>query len=489
MIRKAAYLLMVLCAALVAVVACNTLRARSRQGVVVPRVVPAVNLDAAAERLAGAVRIRTVSHETPSAEELREFPVLHAYLERSFPRTHAVLRRELVNEYSLLYTWTGRDPAAKPVVLMAHQDVVPIAPGSEAQWHAGPFSGEIRDGFVWGRGAWDDKGNLMAILEAVEALAAAGFEPERTVYLAFGHDEENGGSAGAQAIAALFRQRAVHPEFVLDEGLLIAEGIIPGLDSPAALVGIAEKGWATLRLTATAVPGHSSIPGAHTAIGSLANALYHLERERFPAAVRGVAAQTFETLAPEMRGLNKIALTNLWLLEPLVRRQLAQAPSTDALQRTTQAITVIRGGDKENVLPASAEALVNFRLLPGESVTGVLEHVRAAVRDPALKVEVLPGARAASAVASVDSRGYGMIARAVRAVAPDVVVAPGLVIGGTDSHHMEGIADDVYRFSPVRVRPADLARFHGTDERISIDNYAEVIRFYETLLTQAVGPP
>jgi carboxypeptidase PM20D1 len=486
MIRKAAYLLVLICAGLLAVVAFNTLRARSKPWVAVPRAVPAVNLDAAAQRLAGAVRIRTVSVETPSEESRRELPVLHAYLETSFPRAHAVLRRELVNDYSLLYTWTGRDSTAKPIVLMAHQDVVPIAPGSEAQWHAGPFSGEIRDGFVWGRGAWDDKGNLMAILEAVEALAAAGFAPERTVYLAFGHDEENGGT-GAQAIAALFRQRGVHPGFVLDEGLLIADGIIPGLDAPVALIGIAEKGWATVRLTATAVPGHSSMPGRQTAIGSLADALHRLDREPFPAAVRGVSAQMFETLAPDMHGVNKIALTNLWLLGPLVRWQLAQSPSTDALQRTTQAITVIRGGDKENVLPASADALVNFRLLPGETVAGVLEHVRDAVRDSSVHVEVLPGAREASSVSSVDSPAYGMIARAARAVAPGVLVAPGLLVGATDSRSMVGIADDVYRFSPVRAGPEDLARFHGTDERISVDNYAELIRFYETLITDAAS--
>src|ERR1700730_12585230 len=198
----------------------------------------------------------------------------------------------------MLYTWVGQDARSKPILLMAHQDVVPVAPGTENQWHADPFGGEIREGFIWGRGAWDDKGNLMAILEAVDSLAAAGFKPRRTIYLAFGHDEENGGAEGASAIASLFEQRGVRPEFVLDEGLLIAEGILPGLDPPVALIGIAEKGSATLKLTAIAPTGHSSMPGSRTAIGSLAAALERLEERPFPAGVNGVAAKMFSVVAP-----------------------------------------------------------------------------------------------------------------------------------------------------------------------------------------------
>jgi carboxypeptidase PM20D1 len=328
----------------------------------------------------------------------------------------------------------------------------------------------------------------MAIFEAVEALITGGFAPRRTVYLVSGHDEENGGAEGAQTIAALFRQRGIHPEFVLDEGMVIADGIVPGLDPPVALIGIAEKGWATLKLTATGVPGHSSMPGPRTAIGALAEALARLDARPFPAKVSGVAARLFGAIAPEMHGLNRVALSNLWLMEPLVLRQLTRAPATDAILRTTTALTVIRGGNKENVLPASAEALVNFRLLPGETVEGVVAHVRQAVDDPSIRIEVLPGASEASSVSSSDSAAYRLIAGAVRGLFPGVVVAPGLVIGGTDSHRFVGIADDVYRFSPVRARPEDLPRFHGTDERISIDNYVELIRFYAAVIGDAAGP-
>jgi carboxypeptidase PM20D1 len=486
-VRYAAFIALSMVAAIAALACINVLRLGSRQIIVAPIDPPPVDERRAAEHLSSAVRFQTISRDLAPDVDRSEFLRLHAFLKEAFPHVHAILTREVVNGYALLYAWPGEDPTLRPIVLMAHQDVVPIAPGSESRWHAGPFSGEIKDGYIWGRGAWDDKGNLMSILEAVESLAAAGFKPRRTIYLAFGHDEENGGAEGASAIASLFKLRGVRPEFVIDEGMLIAEGIMPGLDPPVALIGIAEKGSATLKLTATAPPGHSSMPGSRTAIGSLATALERVERAPCPAVVGGVAGDMLRAIAPEMHGLNRLALSNLWLLEPFVRRQLAAAPSTNALLRTTAAITVIRGGDKENVLPGTAEAWVNFRLLPGDTVRGVVEHVRRAVDDERVGIEVLPQSSEASKVASQASDGYALISRTVREVFPGVVVAPGLMIGGTDSRHMEEVAENVYRFSPVRARAEDLSRFHGTDERISAENYVEMIRFYETLIRHAAG--
>jgi carboxypeptidase PM20D1 len=486
-VRYAAFIALSIGAAVVAAACINMLRLGSRQIMVAPIVPPPVDERRAAEHLSSAVRFQTISRDLAPDVDRGEFLRLHAFLKEVFPHVHAILTREVVNGYTLLYAWPGEDPTLRPIVLMAHQDVVPIAPGSESQWHAGPFSGEIKDGYIWGRGAWDDKGNLMSILEAVESLAAAGFKPRRTIYLAFGHDEENGGAEGASAIASLFKLRGVRPDFVLDEGMLIAEGIMPGLDPPVALIGIAEKGSATLKLTTTAPPGHSSMPDSRTAIGSLATALERVEHAPYPAVVGGVARDMLRAIAPEMHGLNRLALSNLWLLEPLVRRQLAAAPSTNALLRTTAAITIIRGGNKENVLPETAEAWVNFRLLPGDTVRGVVEHVRRAVGDERVGIEVLPQSSEASPVASQTSDGYGLISRTVRELFPGVVVAPGLMIGGTDSRHMAGVAENVYRFSPVRARAEDLSRFHGTDERISVENYVEMIRFYETLIRHAAG--
>jgi len=487
MIRRAAFAFLAVVTTVAAIVAINTLRQGSQQITVGPSAAIPVDSQAVSARLAGAIRFRTISFEDPSAETLAQLLEFHSYIERSFPRLHASLQRELVNGYSLLYTWKGEDGAAKPILLMAHQDVVPIAPGTEKDWQAAPFSGDIRDGFIWGRGSWDDKGNVMAILEAVESLLARGFRPRRTIYLAFGHDEENGGAEGATMIAKLLADRGVHCEFALDEGLLIAEGILPGLKPPAALIGIAEKGSLTLRLTSYATPGHASMPPARSAIGALAAAIERIQAAPMPASIAGVTAQMFDVIAPELTGLNRVAMSNLWLFGPLVRRQLEASPSTNALIRTTAAVTEIRGGDKDNALPGQAEALINFRLLPGDSAATVIEHVRRVVKDDQIRIAPAYPADEPSRVSSVTSPAYRVIDRTIREQFPETVVTPGLMIAATDSRHMAAVADNIYRFSPVRAGSADLPRFHGTDERMAIANYVELIRFYGALIQNAAG--
>ena len=487
MFRRAVRLSAIVLGLLVAILAVNTQRHRSRQIEVPAAARAAIDERAVAERLARAVRFRTVSYETPSEESRSELLKFHAFLAQSFPSAYAALNLEIVGGYSMLFTWVGEDARAKPILLMAHQDVVPIAPGTEKLWHAEPFGGEIRDGFIWGRGAWDDKGNLMAILEAVDTLAASGYKPRRTVYLAFGHDEENGGAEGAAAIAALLAKRGVHCEFALDEGLLITEGIMPGVTAPVAVVGVAEKGSVTLRLTATAKPGHSSMPSATSAIGTLARALARVDASAMPAAIGGVAGDMLDVVVPEMHGINRVVLSNRWLFEPLILRQFEKSPSTNAMLRTTTAITVVRGGNKENVLPGEAEALVNFRLIPGDTAAAVVNHVRQAIDDDHVAIQVIDPATEASPVASRDSAAYRVLNRTIRELFPDVVVAPGLMIGATDSRHMSAVADQIFRFSPVRARAEDLSRFHGTDERIAAANYADLIRFYGALIRNSTG--
>ncbi len=487
MLKKTVLVLLFALALLVAIVAANTLRHGSRQIEAAPVEPLALDRNAAAQRLAAAVRLRTISFDGRDGASVAEFRKLHALLEKSFPRAHAVLKREIVGELSLLYTWPGSDAAAKPIMLMAHQDVVPIAPGTEKDWQVDPFAGEIRDGFVWGRGAWDDKANLFAILEAVEALAASGFKPRQTIYVASGHDEEIGGRQGAKAIAALLQSRGVKLDFVIDEGLLITEGVLKGLDRPAALIGVAEKGYLTLALAATATPGHSSMPPPNTAIGMLSTALARLEDRQMPAAIRGVAAETFDTIAPEMSGLNRVLLSNLWLFGPLVKSQLEKGGSTNAMLRTTTALTVVNAGNKENVLPGRADALVNFRILPGDSIDGVTAHVRSVTANQAIKVAPSGHANEPIPISPSTAPSYRLIARTVRELFPGTVVAPGLMVAATDSRHMAPLADAIYRFSPVRAKSEDLSRFHGTNERISVDNHAELIAFYHRLLLNAAG--
>lgn len=490
MIKK--ILLAVLAAVLLlaAAVAVNTVRKGSRQLSVPPLPPLAIDENAVAQRLAQAVRLKTVSSASDAQLNADQFQALHALLEKQFPLVHARLKREVVGGLSLLYTWPGSDPQAKPILLMAHQDVVPIAPGTEGDWQQPPFSGAVADGYVWGRGSWDDKGNLLSQLEAVELLLKSGWQPPRTVYLAYGADEEVGGHRGAAQIAALLKSRGVQLDFVIDEGLLVLDGVMPGLKQPAALVGIAEKGYMSVQLTVSATPGHSSMPPpkGSSAIAMMAAALSNLENQQMPAAIRGVAGEMFDTLAPEMSGFSRVALSNLWLFGPLVQRQLEGAGSTNAMLRTTTALTIVNAGNKDNVLPGRAEATVNFRILPGDTREGVMQHVHgavdAAVPADHLKLETLPGAKEASKVAPTGSPQYRVLNQTIREVFPDALVAPGLMVAATDSIHYEPISDHIFKFSPVRANGEDLKRFHGTNERLSVKNYLDAIRFYHRLITQ-----
>ncbi len=468
-------------------VAVNTLRQGSRQVSVPPVAGLKVDVTGAGASLSAAVQARTISGLLDPQGTAAAFEQLHAHLAQRYPRVHSTLKREVVGGGSLLFTWAGQDPAAKGIVLMAHQDVAPVAPGTERLWKQPPFSGAIEGGFVWGRGAWDDKGNLVAQLEALEALLASGFQPRRTVYLVAGHDEEVGGLRGAKPIAEMLKARGAKIQFVIDEGLLIADGMMPGLQPPAALIGVAEKGFVSVQVSAEATPGHSSMPPApgQSAIAMLSAALARIDEHPMPGGIQGVARQMFDAVAPEMGGFNRVALSNLWLFGPVVQGMLEKGPSTNALMRTTTALTIVNGGNKENVLPGRADATVNFRLLPGDTPETVLAHLKQVVADERIQFRVLGEPALPSKVSAVDSDAYRLIERTVRELFPEVVVAPGLMLGGTDARHFDGYAEQVFRFSPVRAKPADLARFHGTDERISLDNLAELIRFYHRLVEQA----
>jgi carboxypeptidase PM20D1 len=484
-VRKLLALIGIAVFVLVVAVGAKTALTPSRQIAVAPVTPVKVDADAAAARLAAAVRFKTIAMPNDVDANAAEFAGLHAHLQSSFPKAHAVLTREIVGKYGLVYTWPGTDPKAGAIGLMAHQDVVPVAPGTEADWQQPPFAGSVKEGFVWGRGAWDDKGNLMSMMEAVELLAAAGFRPKQTVYLIFGQDEELGGQRGAVQIAKLFKERGIRLQLMIDEGLVITEGLLPGLMRPAALVGLAEKGYLSLQLTASAAPGHSSMPppqAGQSAIGMLSAGLARLEDQQMPLAVRGLSREMFETLAPEMGGVNRVLLSNLWLFRPLVERQLAKAASTNATVRTTTALTIVNAGNADNVLPGRANATVNFRVLPGETSDTVVEHVTQAMANPAIKIEKAAGYSEPSKVAATEAPGFQLIAKTLRQLHPDVIVAPGLMVGGTDSRHFDGVADNIYKFSPVRAKPEDLKRFHGTNERISTANYVELIQFYHQLI-------
>lgn len=441
---------------------------------------PELDAEILAASLADAIAVPTVS--LPSGGAPEAFERLHALLRARHPTIYAACEVERVG-LSLLMRWPGRDPTRAPIILTAHLDVVP-APADD--WTHPPFAGTRADGFVWGRGALDDKLGVIGLLAATESLARAGFVPGRDVYLAFGHDEEVGGPTGAVVLAERLRARGVHAEFVLDEGGAIASGVLPGVERPVALIGIAEKGFATVEMTARGEGGHSSMPPPHGAIGRVARAVERLEAAPLPTDLRGPSRAMIERLGAELGLVPKLALANLWLFAPAVRFALSRHPAANAIVRTTTAVTMFDAGTAANVLAPVARATANFRILPGDTVDGVMAHVRAEIDDDAIELRCVD-CWDPSPVSRTDAPAYLLLEQTIGALWPEAIVSPSLVVGATDARHYAGVADDVYRFLPIRMQESDRARLHGVDERIAEADLVLAARFYQALLTAAAG--
>lgn len=484
MLKRIGAVAAILLLALVLIFAFNTFQLKPQALGKLPAALPVDG--AAVQRISQAIRIQTISAEDRNAspESLASF---HAFLESSFPRVHAQLKREEIAGGSLLYTWPGTDPSAPALLLLAHQDVVPVEPGSEGKWSAPPFSGTITKDFVIGRGTIDDKGSLMAILEATERLLARGYRPRQTVYLAFGHDEERGGT-GAAAMAALFQQRRANIGLGLDEGYAVLDGVIAGVRAPIAMVGIAEKGYVSVELSASGQGGHSSMPSDDNAAVRIARAVDAIAGHQAPARLNGPTGLMLDGIAPYSDPMMRVALSNRWITGPLVKRQFLATPSTAAAIQTTSAPTIIDAGTKDNVLPQVARAVVNHRILPGDTVDSVLAHDRKAIDDPKVHLRAMSIRENPSHPVSPDSAEFRRLASVIRASFPEAAVVPGLVVGATDGRHYEKVARAVLRFAPVTMRKDDLTRFHGNDERIGIADYMRAIAFYERLISTSPPP-
>jgi carboxypeptidase PM20D1 len=466
---------------------------------------PALDIDShqVAEHLGRAVRCKTVSWPDTQKVDYNTFFELHREFESMYPRVHRTLTREIIANYSLLYTWQGSNPSLAPILLMSHQDVVPVEGGSEKDWEHAPFGGEIADGFVWGRGTLDVKNGVVGALEAVETLLQEGFKPQRTVYLAFGHDEEISGPEGSVNIMRTLQSRGVRLESVIDEGGAVISGAVPGVERPVAMVGVVEKGYMNIELSVQSQGGHSSAPQPVTAIGRLSRAIERIETRQMPDHIDFVRMQ-FDAVASELPFGLRMLFGNLWLFGGVVKRQLAGTPNTNALIRTTTAPTIFHAGVKDNILPRQASAVVNFRLLPGDTIQSVTEHVRKTVADDEVHLhgflaaikpgesvdpdaEVAIGGWEASPV--TDTRGpvFSTLTRTIREVFPDAVVAPYLVGGATDSRYFAPICDQIMRFSPVRLQVADMERMHGVNERLSVKGCGDMVRFFHRWIQVCAG--
>ena len=442
----------------------------------------ALDSSAATVRLGEAIRFRTVSL-VQETEDRAQFEQFHAWMQQRYPAFHLVAQREVIGELSLLYAWQGSDPAQPPLLLLAHQDVVPVPDDTRSAWRVDPFGGVVRDDAVWGRGAIDDKGSLVAILEAAEFLAAQGRQPTRTILFAFGHDEEIGGDNGAVRMAALLKERGVRAWFVLDEGMAAVERH-PLTGGSASMIGISERGSGTLRVRAVGQPGHSSMPPPETAVSLVSEAVDRIHAMPIERRLEGgPALAMMRALAPELSFTNRMAVSNEWLFGPLLRQRLEGDATAQALLGTTIAPTVISGGSRANVLPAEATAMINFRIHPRDNADDLLRRARQEVADmDGVTVDWAEVPRDATSISSTTSSSYALLAALSRNILPDAPVAPGLVLAGTDSRHYSEVAENVYRFQPILLSTEDIEGLHGVNEHISIANYDRMIRFYVGLM-------
>jgi len=420
------------------------------------------------QNLSKAIQYPTISFGEEVPVDSITFIGFHKFLEATFPLTHATLSLEKINTYSLLYTWEGSEASKKPIIFMSHQDVVPVDEPTLKDWEADPFEGKISKTDIIGRGSMDDKASLIALLEAVELLLEESFKPSQTIYLAFGHDEEVGGSKGAAEIVKYLKSKDVQAVMTLDEGGFLAENMVPGIDKPIAMVNLAEKGFASFNLIVKTQGGHSSQPPKENTIGMLAQAIVNLENNQLPYKLVKPIDYQFEYIGAELPFLKKLAFANPWLFEKRILESLNA--------HTTTAPTIIQGGVKNNVIPTVALATINFRILPGETIASVKQHIEKNISN---KIEVVPVGFLTnpSPVSRIDSEAYAILEKTIRSIFPNSIVVPGLVGGGTDARYFYEISDDVYRFYPIRVQPESMTRLHGIDEKISKDNYKEIIEF------------
>jgi carboxypeptidase PM20D1 len=430
------------------------------------------------EKLQALIRIPTVSDRDPGAVDPAAFDEFVLELARQFPLLHERLELTRVDTHGLLFHWPGRS-AARPVVLMAHLDVVPVDDG--APWQHPPFGAEIHDGAVWGRGTLDDKGQLVAICEAVETLLRDDFTPAQDLWLSFGCNEEVSGTAAALAVDELTR-RGVRPWFVMDEGGAIAAEAFPGVAAPVGVVGVTEKGVTSLELRVDGRGGHASTPARNGPTVRLAKALARLDRHQMPASIPAPTIELLRRMAPHAPRALRPLMANAERLRPVLTRALVAAgPEPAAMTRTTFAMTTLSGSPALNVIASTARAGVNIRIMVGDTVAGVIEHVRRTIADDRVQISVVEESEP-SPVSPIDDEAFRLIERTIADVFPDAIPAPYVMMAATDSRFFTAICSRVYRFAPFRMTKAQRESIHSYDEHLGIDAFIDGVRWYQRLI-------
>jgi carboxypeptidase PM20D1 len=429
--------------------------------------------------MTSAIQLRT---ETPNDEyqfDTATFMHYRNFIETAYPLIHKNLTRTIIDSFNYIYEWKGSDPSILPMVLMAHYDVVPVEESAIKLWNAKPYGGEVKDNYIWGRGVLDDKSSMISILEATEAQLAQGFTPKQTILLCFGADEESSGK-GATAMVDYFKKINKKLDLVVDEGGEISTENNKSIKAPIASIGVGEKGYVTLVLTAQKAGGHSSIPAEHTAIDMLSNAIAKISQNPMPTKLTApIEAYLKSISAYNENFFDKMKLSNLWLFKSSVVNSLTKDPSSNALVRTTLVPTVFNSGVRDNVIPTFATAYINSRILPGQSTKEVYDYVTKTINDTNIKITYYKNYMTEpSPTTNVNSKYYKRVEKAVRAVVKDVVVAPMLMVGATDSRNYRAISEGVVNFTPL----TDAKGYHGIDERMLISDFQKCFNFYTLLI-------
>lgn len=440
-----------------------------------------VHAERAQENLSKAIRIKTISHEDDSLTDWNEFEKFHSFLREAFPLVHKNLEIEKISKASLLFYWKGTDESLEPIAFLAHQDVVPVAEGTENDWEHPAFDGYNDGEFIWGRGALDMKNHLICLMESVETLLEEGYQPKRGVYLCFGHNEEivAGHDNGAHEIAMALEKKGVHLDSVVDEGGAMLPANVKGiLNANLTGIGVAEKGYADFRVTVKAKGGHSSQPPEHTAIGILSQKVLNIENHQFKAKIMPFVYNLFTDIGKHTSYLGRIVFCNLWMLKPLLLKIMTKIPPAASLVRTTTAVTMSKGSPAANVLPEKASVIINFRIMPGESIEDVRRHIEKYMGGDNVEIEFVKG-KEPSLISPTDTRAFETLRRLSVSLDEKNIVAPYLVMGGTDAYNYENVSGNIYRFAPFTVDTQLLLTTHSTNERIPVEQLTQGITFFK----------
>ena len=445
-----------------------------------------VDLDRYINNLSKAIQIPTICNVDESVVDWSKFDEFHAFLKDAYPLIHEKLELQIISTRSLMYHWKSEHPEKEPICLLAHQDVVPVTPGTEDDWEHGPFSGDVADGFVWGRGALDIKNHLIAVMEAVETLLEEGYVPERDIYLCFGHNEEvmaEGEACGATCMMQWFKDRGIRLDSVIDEGgAILSVKVDKVIDGHLAGVGIAEKGHVDFEISVNAKGGHSSQPPKHSALGQLSRIVCNLENHQFKAKLTPQLTSLFTEIGKNTTYPVRCVASNLPILKPLITEICSNIPPVASMMRTTTAITMANGSPAPNVLPQKASVVANFRIMPGQTVEDVEAHIRK-YAGPKAEVKLL-GGKNPSKISPTDSRAFNVISKICKSMDPKAIVAPYLVMGGTDARQYEDVCDNIYRYSPFLMTTGLLLTTHGTNERIPVSSLEDGVAFFKRYIRE-----